>query len=99
MIKKGTEMIKMFCIFFFLFFCGEGGGEGGGVSSVFPPSGKQQNAGKKKRQKKNGEKKPRKGKIKKKDLTRKGQSALRALSGDSGRDLRRKPPDLGNAEK
>lgn len=55
-------MIKeMFCIFVFW----EGvGKEGGGVSSFFPPSGKQQNAGKKRQ--KNGERKPRKGKIKKK---------------------------------
>lgn len=73
------------------------GKEGGGVSSFFPPQGSSKTQGKK--AKKNGERKPRKGKKKKEDLTRKGQSALKTRSGDSGRDLRRKPPDLGNAEK
>lgn len=68
-----------------------------GVSRVFfPPQGSSKTQGKKKGKKKTVRKSRGKGKSKKKDLTRKGQSAL---SGDSGRDLRRKPPDLGNAEK
>lgn len=69
------------------------GKEGGGVSSFFPPSGKQQNAGKK-NAKKTMRKSRGKGK-KKEDLTKKGQSALKTRSGDSGRDLRRKPPRFG----
>lgn len=88
-------MIKeMFCIFW------GGWGKGEGVSRVFfPPQGSSKIQGKKGK-KKNGEKKPRKGRKKKEeDLTKKGQSALKTRSGDSGRDLRRKPPDLGNAEK